>query len=92
MHALLVNVTIDAGHEKEAQTHLETNVVPRVKEAAGVVSGYWMRTADGRQGASVILFESEEAARAGAEMAQSAPRPEAVHFDLVEVREVVAQI
>jgi len=92
MHALLVNVTIDSGHEKDARTYLETNVVPRVKEAPGIVSGHWMESADGRHGTSVILFESEEKARAGAQMAQNAPRPEFVHFDLVDVREVVAQI
>ena len=64
MHALLVNVTIDSGHEKDARTYLETNVVPRVKEAPGIVSGHWMESADGRHGTSVILFESEEKARA----------------------------
>ena len=47
MNALLVNVTIDAGHADDAQTELETNVVPRVKEAPGVLSAYWMRSADG---------------------------------------------
>ena len=92
MNALLVNVTIDAGHADDAQTELETNVVPRVKEAPGVVSAYWMRSADGTHGSSVVLFESEGAARAGAEMAQNTPRPDFIHFDSVEVREVVAQI
>jgi heme-degrading monooxygenase HmoA len=92
MHALLVNVAIDAGHDQDAQTQLETNVVPRVKEAPGVISGHWLRSADGRHGTSVILFETEDAARAGAEMAQSVPQPDFIHFDSVEVREVVAQI
>jgi len=92
MHALLVNVTIDPGHKEDAPIQLETNVVPRVKAAPGVVSGYWMESADGQHGASVILFETEETARAGADMANSAPRPDFVHFDLVDVREVVAQI
>jgi hypothetical protein len=92
MHALLVQVTFDSGHEEEARTHLKTNVVPRVREAPGIVSGYWMESADGQHGSSFLLFESKETAQAGAEMAQNAPRPEFVHFDLVEVREVVAQI
>src|SRR6266571_632865 len=43
MHAVLVTVTIESGHGEEAQTQLETNVIPRVKETAGVVSGYWTR-------------------------------------------------
>lgn len=40
----------------------------------------------------MILFESEEAARAGADMAQNSPRPDFVTFDTVEVCEVVAQV
>jgi hypothetical protein len=41
-------------------------------------------------GLSVLLFESEEAARGASEQARS-PDPDAVTVDDVEVREVVAQ-
>jgi quinol monooxygenase YgiN len=92
MHALLVSVSIEAGHDQEAQAQLESNVVPTVKQAPGLVSGYWMRSSDGQHGSSVVLFESEEAARAAAEMVPNTPRPDFITFDSVEVREVVAQI
>ena len=62
MHTVLVNVTIEPGHSAEAQAQLETNVLPRVKETPGVVSGYWTRSSDGQHGSSIILFENEEAA------------------------------
>jgi hypothetical protein len=90
MHALVVNVSIQPGHDKEAQAELETNVVPRVKEAPGVVGGYWTRSPDGEHGTSMLLFESEAMAQAGADMARNGPRPDFVTFDKVEVCEVVA--
>ena len=92
MHAVLVNVTIEPGHSAEAQAQLETNVLPRVKETPGVVSGYWTRSSDGQHGSSIILLESEEAARAAADMIPNTPRPEFIQFDNIEVREVVAQV
>src|SRR5947208_11311215 len=90
MHALVVNVSLQPGHSEEGVTELETNVVPRVKQAPGVVGGYWTSSPDGAHGTSMVLFESETAAQAGAEMARNSPRPDFVTFDNVEVCEVVA--
>ncbi len=92
MHALVVHVSLEPGHDEEGRTELETNVVPRVKQAPGVVAGYWAQSADGEHGYSMILFESEETAQTGADMARNGPRPDFVSFDKVEVCEVVAQI
>lgn len=92
MHAVLVTVSIEPGHDEEAQAQLETTVVPRVKEAPGVVAGYWMRSSDGQHGSSVILLENEEAARAAADMIPNTPRPDSVTIDSIEVREVVAHV
>ena len=92
MHALVVHVSIEPGHDEEGKAQLETNVVPRVKDTPGVVGGYWTQSADGEHGLSLVLFENEQAAKAGAEMAQNTPRPDFVTFDKVEVCEVVAQI
>lgn len=86
MYALLVNVTIN--DPQEAPRRLQSEVVPRVSSAPGFVAGYWMRPAENR-GWSVILFESEEAARAAGEVVESQP-PEAVTVDSVQVQEVVA--
>jgi hypothetical protein len=90
MHALVVNVSIQPGHSEEAQAELETNVVPRVKEAPGVVAAYWASSPDGAHGTSMVLFESEATAKAGADMARNGPRPDFVTFDKLEVCEVVA--
>jgi len=90
MHAIIASVTIEPGHDEEAQAQLENNVLPMVKQAPGAVSGYWMRSDDGQHGSSVVLFENEEAARAGADMIPNTPRPDFVTFDSIEVREVVA--
>ena len=92
MHALLVTVSIEPGRGEEAQAQLEGNVIPRVKETPGVLSGYWTRSSDGQHGSSMVLFESEEAARAAADNIPNIPRPDFITFDSVEVSEVVAQV
>jgi heme-degrading monooxygenase HmoA len=92
MHAVLLTTTIDPDRASEAQSLLATDVVPRVKAAPGFVAAYWLRSDNRRHGTSVIILESEEAARAVADIAQSMPGGELVHLDSVEVREVVAQV
>ncbi len=91
MHAVLATVTIEPGRAEEAQAHLESNVVPAVKQAPGAVSGYWTRSSDGEHGSGMVIFETVEAARAGAEAIPNMPRPDFISFDSIEVREVVAQ-
>ena len=90
MHAVAASVSIQAGHEDEALEFLRTNVVPRVKESPGLVAGYWLAPAGGH-GYGLIVYESEEAARAAVEMARNAPQPESVTFDSIEMHEVVAR-
>ena len=90
MHAVVVSVTIK---DPEAATKmLREQLVPRVKEAEGLVNAYWARKDD--RGGSMIVFESEEAAQAVAEQIQQGPpgNSDAVSLDSVEVREVVAHI
>jgi hypothetical protein len=90
MHAVVVRATI--GDPEIAQKGLREQVVPRVSNAPGLVAAYWTRSDDKTNGVSMIVFESEEAARAAAEMIGSAPPPETVTLDSVEVREVVANV
>jgi heme-degrading monooxygenase HmoA len=85
MHALVVSVTIN--DPEGAEPVLREQVVPRVSQAPGFVAGYWTRKGNG--GLSMSVWESEEAASAAGEMAQSMA-PEGVTVDNVEVREVVA--
>jgi hypothetical protein len=66
---------------------LRDQVVPQVSGVPGFVGGYWVGL-DGGRGTSIIVFESEDTARAAAAQAQ-APG-EFVTFDSVEVGEVVA--
>jgi hypothetical protein len=85
MHAVVVTVTLK--DPEAATTHLREEVVPGVKQAPGLVAGYWTREAD--SGIGMVIFESEDAARA---MSEQVPTmvPDAVNLDSVEVREVVA--
>ena len=71
MHAVLLNTTIDPERAGEAQSLLATDVVPRVKEAPRLVAAYWLRSDNREHGTSVMIFESEEAARAAADIAQN---------------------
>ena len=91
MHAVVASASIDPGRANEAQEHLQSNVIPRVKQVPGVVSGYWTRSSDGEHGTAMVVFETEDAARAAAEQVPNMA-PEYVHFDSIEVREVVAQL
>ncbi len=86
MHAVVMNVTIN--DPERALTALRDEVVPRVSQAPGFVAGYWMR-ADGNRGMSVIVFESEDAARGASGQIEPPPTGE-VTFDSVDIREVVA--
>jgi hypothetical protein len=87
MHAVLVKVSISDvdGAKKE----LRETVVPRVSQLPGFIAGYWTRSDDGSNGRSMIVFESEEAARAAAGRIGENVR-EGVTFESAEVREVVA--
>ena len=89
MHAVVVSVTVnDPGPAEEL---LRSQVVPRVSSAPGFVAAYWTRStsADDNRGLSMLVFDSEDAARAAAGQIQS-PSPDAVTVDDVEVREVIA--
>ena len=91
MHAVVGSVSIESGREDESAEFLRANVLPIVKQAPGLVGGYWLAPQDGH-GFGITFFESEEAARAAVEMAQKGPRPEYVTWDSIEVREVIAQV
>jgi hypothetical protein len=85
VHAVVVNVTVN---DRDAATEaLNNEVVPRVANAPGFVAGYWVAR-EGGKGSSIIVFESEEAARNASQQIQ--PPGDFVSFDTVEVGEVVA--
>jgi hypothetical protein len=92
MHALLVRVTIhNADRTREV---LNSQVVPQVSGAPGFKTGYWTWTTGGGEtnGLSMVIFDSEENARAAGDRvsAIAADARDDVTLDGVEVREVVA--
>lgn len=86
MHAVVARSTID--DREKALAFLKENVLPRISQAPGFIAGYWYAL-EGNAGASTLLFESEEAARAA--MEKFAPPP-GVNIVSREVAEVVADV
>jgi hypothetical protein len=89
MYAALVTVSIDAGREAEAQEMLTSQVIPMVKQSDGLVAGYWTEPQGGK-GVSVVIFDTEEHARAAARPAGMRPPGAPVVVDTVEFRHVIA--
>ena len=89
MHAVVTKVSVTDG--PTATEFLRETIVPRVSQAPGFVAGYWVRLEGGDEGNSVIVFESEDAARATAERIRenTASNP-GVTMNDITVGEVVA--
>jgi hypothetical protein len=86
MHAVVVRVKL-SGSGPADPTALREQVVPRVKQLPGFVAGYWTRLDD--EGLSMVVFESEENAKAASGMVPSMI-PDDVSIQSNDVREVVA--
>jgi heme-degrading monooxygenase HmoA len=87
MHAVVVQVTVH--DEDKAEEELKNRVVPEVSKTPGLVAGYWTRL--GNRGLSMVVFESEDAARGWAELVPRT-RPQGVTLEHVEVRAVIATV
>jgi hypothetical protein len=70
-------------------SHLSEHVVARTRSAPGFVSGLWMTDKAGGT-LNVLIFETEQAARAALGPVGNAPRPEFMHLESVELFEVLA--
>lgn len=88
MYAVLVNVKIAAGRHNEAVATLKDHLVPMVKNAPGFVRGTWF--GNEQSGNSLMVFESEESARAMSTQVQSGP-DDPVSIENVQVYEVHAE-
>ena len=84
VHAVIVSVKLS---ENPDPTVLREQVVPRVKELSGFVAGYWTR--DDSTGRSMVIFDSEENARAASDMVPSMV-PAGTQIEGNSVAEVVA--
>jgi hypothetical protein len=92
MYALVVRVTIhNADRTREV---LNSQVVPQASGAPGFKAGYWTWPTGGVElnGLSMIIFDSEDQARAAGDRvsAIATENRDDVTLDGVEVREVVA--
>lgn len=90
MYAALVSLTIDPPQAPAAARALMNGILPRVRSAAGFVAGYWLEPADG-QGLSIVLFETEEQARAATPPVSSWTAP-GITITAVEFRGVAATV
>ena len=92
MHGIVVTVDIESGRSEEAAKLLDEFTIPRAKSLEGFVRGVWLRSSDGSQGRGIILIDSEEHARAGAEVIRQGPPPGApVSLRSADVFEVIRE-
>jgi quinol monooxygenase YgiN len=89
VHAALVTVKIDAGKIDEARQVLETQVVPTVSQSTGFVSGVWLEP-QADKGFGVVIFTTEEDARAAVPPVGSRPPGAPVTVESVEILPVIA--
>ena len=87
MYAAIFNVTIK--DRDAAEAGLREQVVPSAKSAPGFVAGYGLDRGDDR-GMAVVLFDSQENARAWVDGGAPPPEELPVTRDSSEVVEVVA--
>ena len=88
MYAVLVNVKIAPGRHDEALTSLKDHVVPSAKGASGFIRGTW--GGDEHSGHGLMVFDSEESARAMSTQLQSG-LDDPVSMENVHVYEVHAE-
>ena len=91
MHALAIDVNIEKGREDEGIRYLHSDVLPAMKQAPGLVAGYWLASKDG-QGLTVLIFDDAQAAQAAAAGLAEAPRADFASVGNVDIREVVAHL
>ena len=89
MHAVVTKVSVQ--DDGSSRKFLQENIVPAVAQAPGFIAGYWVRLEGGDEGNSVVVFESEDAARSAAErVRESVNTNPGVTLKDVTVGEVVA--
>ena len=95
MYAVFTEVNADESHIEVARKVLPNVAAPSAREH-GAKGGYWLAPLEGR-GVSMVVYETEDAARQAAQMFTigQPPFPDAppgVTVRTVEVREVLAAV
>ena len=87
MHAVVARSTL---HDfEQARKFLREQGIPRISQAPGFVTAHWVRL-DENTGTSMLVFESEDAAKAAAEQLKAnPPGGSAITIDSIEIGEVV---
>ena len=86
MHAVVGRSTIQ--DFDEARKFLREEAIPRLSQMPGFVTGYWVRLGE-TSGASMVVFETEEAARTAKERfeANTPPMVTPINLEIGEVQE-----
>ena len=86
MHAVVARSTL---HDFERGRMFLREAIPRLSQAPGFVTAHWVRLGQ-NSGTSMLIFESEEAAKAAAERIRAnAPPADVTSIDSIEIGEVV---
>jgi hypothetical protein len=89
MYAVVVRERGQADQINTSGQYVQANVLPRARQAPGIVSGFWMTDMAGAT-LNVMVFESEDAARSALEPVRTAPRPPSMQVEGADVYEVLA--
>ena len=89
MYAVVVRETGQREAIEGSAELLNASLLPRVRQAPGIVSASFMSDGDGAT-LNVLVFESEEAARAALELTRNAPRPGFLQLESADVYLVLA--
>ena len=89
MYAVVVRETGQREAIEGSAELLEATLMPRVRQAPGIVSASFM--SDGEGGTlNVLVFESEEAAQAALQLTRNAPRPGFLELESADLYRVLA--
>ena len=89
MYAVVVRETGDREAIEGSAELLTASLMPRIRAAPGIISASF--TSDGQGGTlNVLVFGSEETARAALELTRSAPRPGFLRLESADLYLVLA--
>ena len=93
MYALFGESELDTSRSQEAEAMLKNGLAPQLKQVPGFVSATWGMSADGTKGRSLIIFETEEAARAAMDnVADRVPADAPVKITSITPMEIIHQV
>ena len=89
MYAVVVRETGQREAIEGSAELLTSNLLPRVREAPEIVSASFMSDGEGAT-LNVLVFESEEAARAALQLTRNSPRPGFLELESADLYQVLA--